>query len=102
MPPAQSPTDALDDHPRPTYCVVSVHRTAAPPLGKPDDWFRYTITGCNSRITGLHRGTLAEVTEYAEECAEAFNIRCLAKSASGLTWSSRKKKQLPLSELIGR
>ena len=100
MSPTISPTDASEDHRRPAYCVVSVQKTTAPTLGKPEDWYRYTIVGGKSRITGLHRGTLAEVTEYAEECADAFNVRSMAKNASGMTWTSRKKKRPPVSEPV--
>jgi len=88
----QLPADASSDKPHKDYRVVSVQKTSAPALGKPDDWYRYTIVGCKSRIAGLHRGTLAEVTEYAEECAEAFNTRSMATTAKALTWSSRNKK----------
>ena len=88
----QLPADASSNNPRMDYRVVSVQKTSDRALGKPDDWYRYTIVGGKSRITGLHRGTLAEVTEYAEECAEGFNIRSMAPTARALTWSSRNKK----------
>ena len=88
----QLPADASSDNLHKGYRVVSVHKTTDPALGKPDYWYRYTIVGGKSRITGLHRGTLAEVTEYAEECAEAFNLRSMAPNARALTWSSRNKK----------
>jgi hypothetical protein len=88
----QLPVDASSDKLHKGYRVVSVHKTTDPALGKPDCWYRYTIVGGKSRITGLHRGTLAEVTEYAEECAEAFNLRSMATNARAVTWSSRNKK----------
>ena len=88
----QMPADASSDNLHKGYRVVSVRKTSDPALGKPDYWYRYTIVGGKSRITGLHRGTLAEVTEYAEECAEAFNLRSMATNARAVTWSSRNKK----------
>lgn len=74
------------------YHVVSVHKATDPQLGRPEDWCCYTIESGKSRIAGLHRGSVAEVTEYAEECARAFSSRSMAKSANSLTWSSRNKK----------
>lgn len=88
----QLPAGASGDSLHKDYRVVSVNKTTDPELGKPDDWYRYTIVGGKSRITGLHRGTLAEVTEYAQECAEAFNLRSMARTAKALTWTSRNKK----------
>jgi len=88
----QLPADASSDNLHKSYRVVSVHKATDPALGKPDYWYRYTIVGGKSRITGLHRGTLAEVTEYAEDCAEAFNLRSMAPNAKASTWSSRNKK----------
>ena len=88
----QLPANASTDNLQKDYRVVSVKKTSDPALGKPDDWYCYTIVGGKSRITGLRRGTLAEVTEYADECAEAFNIRSMATTARALTWSSRKKR----------
>ena len=88
----QLTADASSDNLHKGYCVLSVCKTSDPAQGKPDYWYCYTIVGGNSRITGLRRGTLAEVTEYAEECAEAFNVRSMATNARALTWSSRNKK----------
>ena len=74
------------------YRVVSVEKTNDGALEQPDGWYCYTIVGGKSRITGLRRGTLAEVTAYAEACAEGFSIRSMAITARALTWSSRNKK----------
>ena len=84
-------TDTASDPLNRAYRVESVRKTTDPALGTSENWYCYTIVGGKSRITGLHRGTLAEVTEYAEDCAEAFNMRSMAKNARALTWSSRKK-----------
>jgi hypothetical protein len=86
------PVDASSDKLHKGYRVVSVHKTTAPASGKPDYWYRYTIVGGKSRIIGLHRGTLAEVTKYAEACAESFSLRSMAINAKALTWTSRNKK----------
>ena len=88
----QLPIDGSSDNLRNEYRVVSVHKATAPELGKPGHWYRYTIVAGKSRVTGLHSGTLAEVTKYAEECAESFNSRGTATNARSLTWSSRNRK----------
>ncbi|MGB5561493.1 MAG: hypothetical protein WBN02_04160 [Sedimenticolaceae bacterium] len=90
----QSPTDTATAGKslQPIYRVVSVHKAIDPGLETADDWYRYTIASGKSRITGLHRGTHAEVKEYAEGCADSFNSRSMATNAKSLTWSSRSKK----------
>lgn len=55
--------------------VAEVEKVKGPGGADGDDWYRYVIDRGTSRITGFHRGTLAEVTEYAAECAEAFSER---------------------------
>ena len=87
----QLTVNASSDNLHKGYRVLSVCKTTDPALGKPNCWHCYTIVGGNSRISGTRRGTLAEVTEYAEECAEAFNVRSMATNAKALTWSSRNK-----------
>jgi hypothetical protein len=86
--PAGAPNDNLSNG----YRVVSVQKTSDRTLGVPDDWYCYTIVAGKSRIRGLRRGTLAEVTEYAEECAEAFSKRSMATANRALTWSSRNRR----------
>jgi hypothetical protein len=88
----QLPVDGSGDNLRKGYRVVSVHKTTAPALGKPGNWYRYTIVAGKSRVTGLHSGTLAEVTKYAQECAESFNSRGMVTNARALTWTSRNKR----------
>jgi hypothetical protein len=47
-----------------------------------NDWYRYVLSGGSSRITGFHRGSRAEVEEYANHCVEEFNLRSISgKSA---------------------
>jgi len=54
-----------------------------------DDWYRYVLVRCTSRIIGFHRGSLTEVTEYASGCAEAFNER-------SLSWRSSYRSTFPM------
>jgi hypothetical protein len=75
-----------------TLSVVSVERIADSVTGQPNDWCRYTITSGASSITGLRRGSVDEVTQYAEESAEAFNLRNMLKCGRPPAWSSRTKK----------
>ena len=74
------------------FRLISVERVSDPLLGQAQDWFRYTLISGTSRITGLHRGTLAEVTEFAENSTEAFNLRNRVKGGRSTAWSSRNKK----------
>ena len=88
----QSPPNVSSDNPHKGYRVESVQKTSGQALDKPNGWYCYTIVGGKSRIKGLRRGTLSEVTEYAEECAEAFSMRSLATTGRAQTWSSRNEK----------
>ncbi len=74
------------------FRVVSVKPVTDEEMGPAQDWFRYTLQSGKSCITGLRRGTLVEVTGFAEECAEAFNQRNRSKGRRSITWSSRTKK----------
>ena len=57
------------------YEVATVEKAIVPEGGQGEDWHRYVLScGC-SQMTGLHRGTLEEVTEYAASCAELVNSR---------------------------
>jgi hypothetical protein len=57
------------------YEVASVEKAAMPDGGEGGDWYRYVLLSGRARITGLHRGTLEEVTAYATACTEDFNMR---------------------------
>lgn len=83
---------ASDDRLRTNYSVESVEKVPHPQSGATADWYRYTIVSGKSRVTGLHRGTKQEVTDYAEGCAEGFNSRSSPVRGSAGTWSSRNKK----------
>jgi hypothetical protein len=84
--------DHPDDYLHQTFRVISVEKAEDPALGTAGGWCRYIIKSGQSCITGLHRGTLVEVREFAEECAEAFNLRNSSKGRKSITWSSRSKK----------
>ena len=57
------------------YEVATVEKAVVPEGGEGGDWHRYVLScGC-SQMTGLHRGTLEEVAEYAASCAELINSR---------------------------
>jgi len=71
------------------YRVASVDK-AQGPGEEGGDWYRYVLVGGRSPITGLRRGTLDEVTEHAQRCAEDLNERNNGKSASA--WAPRKAK----------
>ncbi len=74
------------------YQVISVEKAPGPMPDAEGDWCRYELQSGSSRITGLHRGTLEEVTAYATECAAAFNLRSIkGKSPKNLAFLRRKK-----------
>ena len=72
-----------------TYHVVAVEKTE-PPVGiEGGNWYRYVIAQEEETIVGNRRGTLKQVTQYANECAENLSSRVARGTSS---WSSRKKK----------
>ena len=58
-----------------SYSLVEVEIAENPVGDDGDDWYRYVLVRGSSRITGYHRGTLMEVTMYANDCAEHINER---------------------------
>jgi RNA recognition motif-containing protein len=90
-----TPPESIDDSgnsQHPPFRLISVEKTGDPALGSAENWHRYVIQSGKSHIIGLHRGTLDEVTEFAEDCVEAFNLRNRSKGRRSITWSSRSKK----------
>jgi len=72
-----------------TYHVVTVEKVE-PPAGIDDgSWYRYVIALEDETIVGNRRGTLNQVTQYANECAENLSSRVARGTSS---WSSRHKK----------
>ena len=72
------------------YEVASVEKAAMPHGGQGGDWYRYVLSSGRDRITGLHRGTLEEVTAYATSCAEDFNLRsATGKSTRAMAYSKK-------------
>lgn len=72
------------------YHVASVQKVQ-PPAGADGNWFGYVLDGGRSPITGMRRGTMKEVTEYAKRCAAELNERNNGRSPSA--WAPRKGKQ---------
>ncbi|NEV64103.1 RNA recognition motif domain-containing protein [Thiorhodococcus minor] len=65
------------------YTVVSVEVTAMPTSTPGEPWLRYVLAGGQTPIVGYHRGTVEEVTAFAEACAEEFNLR------NSIGWKAR-------------
>jgi hypothetical protein len=89
------PSGAEDEPPsalmRRAYEVTEVEKVKIPGQAEGEDWYRYVLASGASQITGFHRGTRAEVTEYASDCALAINERSVrGKMARPLT-PARKK-----------
>ena len=76
---------------RSRYELVSVELTSVPEGGQGTDWCRYVLSCGTSRITGLHRGTLEEVTSFAVSCVEDFNARSATGKAKGSVTSTMRK-----------
>lgn len=73
------------------YEVASVEKAAIPNGGEGGDWYRYVLSSGRAQITGFHRGTREEVTEYAAGCAEDFNLRsATGKTTRALAYSKKK------------
>ena len=73
------------------YEVVSVERAPVPDGGQGTDWCRYVLSCGTSRITGLHRGTLDEVTAFAAACVEEFNLRSAPRKGKAPVVQPRKR-----------
>ena len=58
-----------------SYRVESVEKAEMPAGTEGDDWYRYVLLSGNSRLTGFHRGSRAEVEEYASHWVEEYNLR---------------------------
>lgn len=73
------------------YRVTSIEKAATPDGAEGGEWYRYVLASGQARITGLHRGSLAEVTAYANSCAEEFNLRsAMVKGASPTPYAKKR------------
>ena len=72
------------------YLVKTVEKTKAPAGCEGNNWYRYVLERNGSTLVGQRRGTLSQVTRYAEELAEEANSRRGGKGPS--QWSTRNKK----------
>jgi RNA recognition motif-containing protein len=90
------PRPSAEDEPtrgptRLIYHVASVEKAAMPAGAQGDDWYRYVLSSGRSRITGFHRGSLAEVEAFASHCVEEFNLRSSrGKSARPMVPAKKK------------
>ncbi|MGA7979989.1 MAG: RNA-binding protein [Chromatiaceae bacterium] len=94
-PPEQPGRSQSDEQPsnlqRHHYQVASVEKATPPNGSHGDDWYRYVLSSGRSRITGFHRGSSAEVWEYAATCADAFNQRSTkSKSSHGIALGKKR------------
>ncbi len=71
------------------YMVKTVEKTDAPAGCEGNNWYRYVLERNGSTLVGQRRGTLSQVTDYAEELAREANSRRGGKGPS--QWSTRSK-----------
>jgi hypothetical protein len=70
------------------FWVALVEEAAIPQGAEGDDWCRYVIENAHSTMTGWRRGSLQDVTQYAQGYTEKLN----AHSNGGASlWTSRRK-----------
>lgn len=74
------------------YTLSSVKKTTAPAGGDGNEWYRYVVERDNSTIVGCMRGTLQQVTAYAEEFVENLNVRSHSRKNFS-TWSPPNQKK---------
>ncbi|HEY5604322.1 MAG TPA: hypothetical protein VIM41_14570 [Gammaproteobacteria bacterium] len=61
------------------YSVISVEKSKAPVGADGDNWFKYVVVRDNSKIVGNMRGTLNQVTQYANDFVDNLNLRAQSK-----------------------
>lgn len=65
------PSNLLRRH----YEIASVELASMPADADGAEWYRYVLVSGTARIVGYRKGTLEAVTEFAQSCAEDFNMR---------------------------
>ena len=73
----------------PRYHVASVEKSTGPGGMEGPNWHRYVLGGVRSPITGYRQGTLKEVKEYAQQCADDLNARASGKRSP---WAPQQRK----------
>ncbi|MDH5631802.1 MAG: hypothetical protein OEZ10_02280 [Gammaproteobacteria bacterium] len=61
--------------PEESYHVLSVEKAERPAGIKDGNWYRYEIALGRNTLVGNRRGTLQQVTQYAEDCARNMSER---------------------------
>ena len=70
------------------YTVSSVEKVD-PPHGSTGKWHRYVLDNGSATITGVHCGSVKEVTDYATQYAEQINSR---RQNGQSIWAPRGRK----------
>ena len=73
------------------YSVVSVDKSESPDGIDEGNWYRYILARGESTLEGCSKGTLKQVTDYAESLAEDLNARSGLKGRSVWAPSQLKK-----------
>lgn len=72
------------------YVVTDVTATASPDGEGGDDWCCYVIDNGRSAITGCRRGSVNQVQDYAQRCADDLNARSGGRGISA--WTPRRPR----------
>ena len=86
---AKTASEATPKSNAPRYRVALVEKAPCPSGADGKNWHRYVLDGVRSPITGLRQGTLKEVTEYAQQCADELNLRASGKRSP---WAPQQRK----------
>jgi hypothetical protein len=73
----------------PRYHVALVEKSKGPGGFEGKNWHRYVLDGVRSPITGYRQGSMKEVKEYAQQCADELNARASGKRSP---WAPQQRK----------
>ena len=76
------------------FKVVSIEKTEAPDGGDGDNWYKYIVARDNSEIVGNMRGSLQQVTKYANEFVDNLNTRATMPKGRS-TWAPSPGQKTP-------
>lgn len=55
--------------------IVAIEKAQAPAVSQPGNWYRYVIANRITEITGMRRGSRAEVDHFVRTSVQRLNTR---------------------------